>query len=437
MNKKILLSKLILSVCGLTILFILLNFLVAAIPLNLYEKNIASAYQTGDLKSVDDAGFDTFRGQHQYQDCLVLQQGLHLGNSLVDNALNAPYYGLPKCDTLKKIVVDKVVFGKPAPYYQYLHGFRTLTVGLLSLMDLRALRFLLKNLSLLFIFAISLRVALSPQLSTNVRTSFAMVFFIIFSFFHGIDFFGMNLSHGYGDLLSFGTAYFFLSALQAKNHEYFLLIAAISGTVSAYLEYLVGIIPGTLCLSALFILLFHLGNHLNYQSAIKLFFFSTLCFIGSFIFTYFVFLTIKIIWTGYSWAGFLLDFGLRTSHTVNQLPITYGETLHRLWRATLWLGGGNSNLPHLLLSISFVSILFVGLLSYIKPRLTNNTRYFSAALFALGIYAVIFGWYFVLQNHSYVHEWFMVRLLSYPMFAGLFLVCCYSRDLHHNRRKHG
>jgi len=439
-------------ICGLIMLFFILNLLATTAPLQRYKRHIQVAFIGGDLIPKPHAGFDSFRGDHQYEDCLILQEGLRLSPSFMQNAINGPKYGLAKCASLQTLAfgnekttpkgtsffskgekyqqyINSTVPSKPIMYYQYLHGPRTLAVAMVSLMPLRTVRFLYQNMTYMLIFIIALYVLLTKQFTRPRSIVFATVFFVIFSFFHGVDFFGMNLVHGPGDMIVFITALLLFMFLKKENKQPFLYTLVASGAFTAYFEHLVGILPGVVCMIAIAVLLYHLASDLKFKDAIKIFIVGTLCYFAGFLITYFSFIVFKILFTGYSWSLFHKNFGLRVSRSVNQAPVNYFVAMKMVWTRILWIAGGDEWLAKFVTIFSFFGMLAAGALNLIKPsviRFKNN--YNTTIVLALLLWAIVAFWYFIFENHTTIHPWFMVRLVSFAWFSGILFVFSYITD---------
>ncbi|MGD9153179.1 MAG: hypothetical protein PVG30_05955 [Gammaproteobacteria bacterium] len=452
--------KATLMLFGLITLFFILNIIITASPLYYYKKHIQKAFIHADLVpnhqdliAKPGEGYDFFRGNHQYQDCLILMQGLKLSPNFLQNALNAPKYGLAKCESLETLAlgdkkttlkntsffntgekyhkyIKSLIPNEPTPYYQYLHGVRTLAVAMVSLMPLRTVRFLYQNIVYMLIFIIALYAALAKQFTKPRSIVFAMVFFIIFSFLHGVSLFGMNLSHGPGDMVTFGTGLLLFLFLKNEDKKSLFYVLVASGAFTAYFEYLVGIVPGVVCMIAIAVLLYHFASNLDFKDALKIFSVGTLCFFAGFLITYFTFIVVKILFTGYSWHMFLMNFGLRVSREVNQNPISYYAAIKHMCAELHWITGGNRGLSIVVSCLSFFGLLIVGILNLIKPKLIRyNNNYNTAIALALLPWIIVAAWYFVFKNHTIIHTWFMIRLVSFVWFSGLFITFSYITDI--------
>lgn len=450
--------KSFLVLCGLIALFFALNLLVTAMPLHRYKNHIKQAFVEGDLTPSDHGGFDSFRGQHQYEDCLILQEGLKLSPSFAQNAINGPKYGMEKCQSLQTLALDdkkaalkdtsffstgekyrqyieSVIPNKPKQpeqpelYYQYLHGPRTLAVFSVSLATLRMVRFVYQNIIYMLIFILSLYVLLAKQFTKPRSIVFATAFFVIFSFFHGVDFFGMNLTHGPGDMIVFITSLLLFIFLQKENKKPFLYTLIVSGAFIAYFEHLVGILPGVVCMVAITTFLYHFAADLDFKDALKIFVVGTLCVFAGFLITYFSFIIVKILFTGYSWQMFHVNFGLRVSREVNQDPINYLNAIKLVWSEIYWIAGGNRPLARFMTIFAFSGMIGVGILNLIWPKtIRRKNNYNTTVVLALLVWVIVAFWYFIFENHTTIHPWFMDRLISFPILSGIVVFFGYIVD---------
>ncbi|MGD9153177.1 MAG: hypothetical protein PVG30_05945 [Gammaproteobacteria bacterium] len=451
--------KSFLVLCGLIALFFALNLLVTAMPLHNYKNHIKQAFVGGDLTPSDHGGFDSFRGQHQYEDCLILQEGLKLSPSFLQNAINGPKYGLEKCQSLQTLAlgdkkntpkgtsffstgkeylqyINSVIPDKPILYYQYLHGPRTLAVFSVSLAPLRIVRFAYQNTIYMLIFVISLYILLAKQFIRPRNIVFAVVFFIIFSFFHGVNFFGMNLTHGPGDIIVFVTFLLLLIFLNKENKQPFLYTLIVSGAFTAYFEHLVGILPGVVCMASIATFLYHFAAGLDFKDALKIFAVGTLCIFAGFLITYFSFIIVKILFTGYSWQMFHGNFGLRVSREVNQNPINYLNAIKMVWSEIYWIAGGNRTLARFMTMFAFFGMIGVGILNLIKPKIiSRKNNYNTTVALALLVWVIVAFWYFIFENHTTIHPWFMDRLVSFPILSGIVVLFGYIVDALQNKYK--
>ena len=141
--------------------FLLLSYLSGALPTESLKYNIIKSFDNEDLTISDDLDFNLVKGQHQYQDCLVLSQALNLSTNLSVNALMPPVANSKgQCLWLYQYTKDfnpdlmKIL----EPYEYYNHGNKTLISFIASILPIHTIRGLLKFIStgLIFLSAILL-----------------------------------------------------------------------------------------------------------------------------------------------------------------------------------------------------------------------------------------------------------------------------------------
>lgn len=466
-DKKFLLKLLIIQLV-LIVSMLLINFSVAWFKnyQSPYAQHLKIAFDHGQLIQKAHAGFDSIRGDWQYEDCQILQQGMNLSDVFLQNVFNAPKFGdATKCGSLYTVLsnLDKAnekgwtyyqlidhiskthikTYGYPEPYVQYLHGGKALAVLLVSVMHLSTVRFLYQKINYFLIFLVSLIVALSGRLSFNRRIAFSIVFFVIFSFFHGIDYFGMGLAIGPAEMLGSITFIFLMKYLYRDNLEGFLITLLVSGALTAYLEKLLGILPAIAALLSIALLLIYAADeNANEKKTVKLLLSGLIIYTLGFLITYFTFMILKMTITGAhlspgfgrhgganTWSYWLSAFSLRVGSTVNSVPVTYAQEISLLWSRMVWLSS-STFVAHFVLIYSVIGMFAVGLVNLVFPKLIpTNNNYTKIIGFALIPILIVIAWYLIFKNHTTIHVWFMERLLSYIMFAGWFVTASYFIDL--------
>lgn len=446
------------------LIFFILNCLTVLLPQGHFREHIRVAFNQGELVQKSDLGFDTLRGEHQYQDCLILEQTLNLSPEYWQNVLNAPYFGDNKCTSLHNVVFGyqqaeqhglsyyqfikqlSLTLGPkthkplyyPKPYYQYLHGDRIFTLVAVSLLHVKIARFVYQKFNYFLVFLISLLIAISPTFAKSKRLIFAGVFFVAFSFFNGLDFFGMNFSHGLGSMLDFIAFILIIRLLRLKQYSSFLIMLLVVGAFSAYFEYLIGILPTITCFIAIGILFVYSSTDLKIKPALKLMIYGVIFYLAGFILTYFSFMLIKLAITGhmpigfgddasFSWKVWLGTFDLRVSHQVNGNNINFGNAFGMLWNQTFWIDS-DTYLAKPLLYLSFIGIIISGthhtFISVFKKR-SLMSKDAIVILLAFVPYLIVVIWVYLFQNHTFIHCWFMARMLTCWLLVGWFVSISY------------
>ncbi|MEH6591030.1 MAG: hypothetical protein V7746_12270 [Halioglobus sp.] len=402
---------------------IVLNIVTAKLPTTLLFGKIEAAFNNSSLTRSDVGGNiggrDSWRGQHQFQDCLVLMQALNLGDSWVENALVAPKSGQAgKCQWLWDFVFKEreieELKSSVEPYYQYNHGAKSVAFILVSLMPLDLVRTLLKfgSTVLIGISGFTL-IMIGRRYEAGVGFMASGVATIIFlTNLHGIDFFGQNLSHGLSDWVSLGYLSFLLySIYRTYSHRVVVGVSIIFGCLAAYIEYFVGLLP--FCLISIPIygaIKFKVDEGFTLDKVIWI----GLAFCASFIGTFLVFLLAKYFFIDKEiFSQFIHAFMFR----VDGLSYGRADTYYRLYHYALFIGSG-SKFTVVLYTVSLFLIIAIQCFFWRKNLFRTKL---SNALF-LAAAALPFVWYSIFVNHTYIHCWFMVRLITLSYISLFMLV---------------
>jgi len=406
------------------LLLVLINIFSILIPSSHLENSVKEAFAYSRLTQSDVGGntygFDSWRGNHQYQDCLVLMQALHLSDNWKENAFLGPKSGEAKCDWLYNYVFKlkdrKELMSSVTNYPQYNHGVVAVTSILGSIFRLESLRALLKFISILLIGIIGLslfNISIKHKKIKNLKYG-AIGAMLALLTIHGIDFFGQNLSHGLGDWVSLGfMTTLFWSAYKNYSFNTNALICIVFGSLSAYIEYFIGVLP--FCVISILIFLaikMLIDPDYTLKKGLKLLFTYGISFIGIFL----VFLIIKSIFIDSMFTNFMNTFLFRVNGELDGVSFTIGETFVRLYDYLDYLGSGNKRTVIISFSFIFISF-FYALISNFKFLIENKI---SSLLFLIAFISPVF-WYIIFLNHTYIHCWFMLRFTTVSLIAMIIL----------------
>lgn len=401
-----------------------INVFSVLIPTNHLEGNIKKAYALSRLTQSDVGGntygYDSWRGNHQYQDCLVLMQALHLSDDWKENAFLGPKSGEAKCDWLYNYVFKlkdrNELMSSVTNYPQYNHGVVAVTSILGSVFRLETLRAILKLVSILLIGFIGLslfNIGIKYDKLKGLKYGAVGTVLTLLTL-HGIDFFGQNLSHGLGDWVSLGFLGTLLWAVY-KNYSFKtnMLICILFGSLSAYIEYLIGVLPFSIISILIFLgIKMLVDSKYKLKKGVKLLSAYGLSFVGTFL----VFLIVKSIFIDSMFTNFLNTFLFRVNGELDGVSFTIGETFVRLYDYLDYLGSGNKQI----VIISFGLILVLVIYSIISNFKFLKENKIPSLLFFVAFICPVF-WYIFFLNHTYIHCWFMLRFTTVSLMALILL----------------
>jgi putative flippase GtrA len=417
--------------------FLGLNLASRQVPEELLRDRITTAFATGALTTADRLHFDEVRGDHQYNDCLILSMALLRGPDPLTDAL-APRIPVKDpartghasiCGMLEALATGERGRIETVPYTRYWHGLPALSALLLAGMELDTLRQAFKWTFRLLLGGIALLgLILGSRASTPAERLPLLGGAVIAGsllLFWGGDYFAQSLTDFLPALLLSGAlAVLMLTRPLACSLPGLAAFAAAFGAGTIYLEFLSGPIPlGAALLTAMLAL--HAAGTLPWQAALLRLGIALGAYCGAIVCTYLLktLATASVLGDGV-FGDTLRNLALRLSASA---PAPAGADvadqalgLIDLINALRWslpgIAWGSSLAGYLLMTIALVQ-LAVGLLWL----LSRGRRMGALALPLAGVLAsaaVIPCWYLLFMNHSVVHAWFMVRLLVWPIAAG-------------------
>ncbi|WP_074408701.1 MULTISPECIES: hypothetical protein [Aquimarina] len=402
---------------------ILLNIISAFIPRDQLVKRTKQAFAKSHLLKSDVGGniygLDAWRGNHQYQDCLVLMQALHLSDDWKENAFLGPKSGEAKCQWLYDYVFEQQdqeeLMSTVHMYWQYNHGTVAVTSIFCSVIPLELYRALLKFITILLtaLSGIALILVSDKKFKGSGLAIAGMGAVIMLLTLHGFDFFGQNLSHGLGDWISIGFfAILMWSIHWGLSYKKNVILCIIFGSLSAYIEYLIGILP--FCIIS--ILIFgaiknRIDSTYNFSKVFRLLFTYGISFAGTFV----VFLLVKYFLVNDS---IFKVFYETFTYRINGETYSIGDVYTGLIDYLYFLGSGNKKFVYLSLifiGLSLVSTIIIRFKQILLYK-TSNYLFLAAAIFP-------FFWYTTFINHTAGHPWFMLRFSTLSLISIFIFTC--------------
>jgi hypothetical protein len=211
---------------------------------------IAAAFAAGSLGDEDWLRGDTQVGQHQFNDCLILQMAIDQRPS-AEQLMVSPSWptfvpAMPACRDLRRLISGEMPQPQIAFYHRYIHGHTMLARYLLPVVPVDGIRALYK-LAISGVLALGLGICL-VALATRRRSRAALFWLIVFVAFarcFGIEAFGQSLGHGPADLvlLLFVLLIASASLWRGLPEKAVVPLAAAFGAATMIFEFLTGGIP--------------------------------------------------------------------------------------------------------------------------------------------------------------------------------------------------
>jgi hypothetical protein len=235
-------------VLSLNAVFFSLAIWVARLPREPFVARVREAFAIGELGNDDYLPFDSHRGYHQYNDCLILQMITNGDHAVLANAVAPLVYVAnvdtwnDQCATLRQLIdkpQDRSQYALRR-YARYWHGYNPIVAALLLKFNLTDVRRALK----LAVYA-ALVVLVATAGGAN-RALFAAVAAIAATgaAFWGIPYFGQSLHDGPGDtFVVLGIASLLLFRKHLSRMATFVPFCAAYGASLAYLEMFTGLLP--------------------------------------------------------------------------------------------------------------------------------------------------------------------------------------------------
>lgn len=402
--------------------FLVVAVVTAALPREPLRERVRSGFESGALLQRDWLPFDTRRGVHQYDECLLLQmltneRGDVLADALGPRNLTRDHSYSDYCATLHQLVVagapasDYTVFA----YTRYWHGYMPVASGMLRWMSLDAARRVLhaaSYLSCLLLLAVSLRQSGMARVTGAAMAGTALLFW-------GLPYYGQLFAHAPGDTaVILGVAVMVAAGGRLLPAHRLIPFAAAYGALIVYLEFLTGQLP-----TALAFLVAATGAAASsadarsaHVAALRTVMVAAAAFIAGAAVTVAAKQALAYAAFGGSAAT---AFTGSLSRYMSTAPV--GETLPAVLRPFAELYGSGRVLTYG--SSTAATVLYsAALLSWLAAAAAAAWHRDRRLLVEVGILAlasaVVVAWVLALPTHTFFHARFMVRISMAPVALG-------------------
>lgn len=407
---------------------ILFLVLIVAAPINpdRVAGRIRTAFETGELGLADYLPFDSRRGWHQYNDCMVLQMLSNKDTSRMHSALAPVVYGTDEemngsCAVLHALVMEEVDRETLhiSRYARYWHGYKVLAAFALRVMDVKDFRCVLTLsvwLAIVVLGIVSIRSRPNARLAgMTISLSAATVW--------AVPYFSPSLTHGPGDaVLLLSLAGIAAWPRLTSSLGALLPYAAGFGAIVVFFEMLTGQLP----LAAAWMVAMTLAagrdtGELQGKRPLAV----TLGGVAAFGFGAVVTVVAKQLLAlplAEAMVGeqFLshLHFYMGVPASVEGWPgilVPFG----RLVRKSYVLTFGNKFAGYVLIAVSVLTWMAVAIRGWRQRR----GQYGLDVTILIAAALIPMVWVFLLPRHTYIHAAFMVRMLVAPISLGLIALC--------------
>lgn len=413
----------LLLVVFLNVIFLASALWVSALPREPIAKRVRTAFASSELTQKDYLRFDKHRGWHQYNDCLILQMIINQDENVLASALGPLTYSIDEhwthsCSSLYNIVVENEdaseFFGMR--YTRYWHGYRPLNAVLLLNFELSNVRTGLKfTLYATLIFLILCNGRRQKEFLV-INVSIATVGIL----FWAVPYFGQSLCHGPGDtFVIFGITCLLCWRDRLLQLTYFVPFCAAYGAGVVYFEFLTGLLPtamGLLFPVAYAIAILRSTHENSYIHAWMFAITGLLAFAFGGILTVAIKQLLSLLFADpITFNYFFGQLKHWVSPTKNiQKDIDILKPYFNLFRNGHHLTYGSKVGAIFIYVATTLAWITAG---YLAIRISSTRSLSDLSAFAMGA-LVIIGWIMLFQTHTYVHSFFMVRILIVPISLG-------------------
>lgn len=229
--------------------FVLLAVTTAALPRETLRERVRAAFRSGDLTQEDYLPFDSRRGTHQYDDCLILQMITSHDATLLARAFSPRVRFKEEdasgvCAILRELTLaDEGRAPDVAAtlrYSRYWHGYNPVAATLLQAFDLATVRWLLKAA----VYGALLALVVGAAVTHRGLFGVALAISVTAALFWALPYFGPSLAHAPGDVFVMLPLAWLLFASERMSRPPALLpFCAAYGAGVTYLELLTGLLP--------------------------------------------------------------------------------------------------------------------------------------------------------------------------------------------------
>jgi hypothetical protein len=397
------------------VLFFTLAVGATFLPHERIAEHVRQAFASGDLGFQDYRFFDSVRGFNQYNDCAVLQMITNDTHRPLADAVGPVHYlsnlrGDAQCRTLFDVVAGSAVRFIPTRHARYWHGYNVIAAVLLTLFPLNVVRWLLR----VSVYGLVVLFAFAARRDRSVRLAAVVVAAALLAFY-GLPYFSESLTHAPGDLcILIGLI------LLVRDPGDVLIFGAVFGSLFAYFDDLIGIIPvGTAFLFA-FAYLSAVSRN-AWRNAFELLGGLAIGGVTTVVAKQIAALAILGRTAASDFTQHLEIYVAPVSHTAH-LPSFVAPLLTRvpvllpfamLANATRMLTYGSRIGAAVLLAATALAWLAAAVTAWRRV----DTRDGFLAFLAAGV-GIFIGWVLCAQTHTYEHAVFMVRIEIIPIALG-------------------
>jgi hypothetical protein len=412
-----LIARLLLTVILANAVFLLLTFAgyLTAAPVG---ERILTAFARGELVYQDYIRFNSRLGFHQYNDCVVLQMLYYRDPANPRLALGPSVYfsddpEISQCKLLHQLVngnVDRRTI-RESYYARYWHGYNALVSFGLKYLDIVSLR---KLFSLSAWLAIGLLALVSLRSGHYVRRA-GLVIALSALLFWALPFFSSNFTHGPGDILVLiGVTIPAVSGRRLTRIEQLLPYSAFFGAAIVFMEMLTGQLPTAAAWLVVMVLAIYRDH---YPSEDKKIYWTLLLVLVAYgigaVGTVVIKQVLAFYFLGHGVTeAFVGNLRLYISIPASQNGVPgFLLSFERLYHYFNMLVYGRKR-SSLLIANLMVLIWIVNLSAACLIRSAINWKDVAAIFLAA---CIPVAWILLLNQHTYIHAGFMVRILVVPL----------------------
>jgi hypothetical protein len=378
---------------------------------------IEAAYRTGDLDQTEYLWWDSRRGWHQYNDCLVLQLISNENSSRLQRALAPTFFseGDGKCSVLYALRVEREIPSEMsvAQYARYWHGPAVVAVFGLRFLELSQFRRVIAGIVWLTIGILALAALRAAPYSrlTGLAIAFAA------ATFWAVPYFGPGLTHAPGDAVLILA----LAALVAKRGmslriNLILPFAAAFGAVIVFFEMLTGQLPIAGALLMAVVLSANRDARLQGHDGVSAPFAAVASGLAFGVGAIATVVTKQILAWGLTVPKAVGQFVSQLGYYMAAPDYEQGwpgllEPFGRLVQKSAMLTYGNQLAGYVLVGAIGVVLLLAGTRGW-QLRHSDQGR---DMLILVGLALTPAIWVLILPHHTYIHAAFMVRILVVPI----------------------
>ncbi len=405
------------------------------LPAERMQANLQASFAEGSLQEKDWLHGNRTIGFNQYNDCLLVMMASFrtdpwssaIAPTVIFNDYPTPMTDaagdrLPECTIARRAVFSDrpLEIFEAERYYsygRYVHSYRipfNLAVALGPLSNLRMIYRVAGVAILLCLLVIHGARALSALRASGVRAAAVPFSFCAiagaFLFLFGLDLFGPSFTHGPADILLF-IAFGWLSLRPSlPGAGGWDLAAALLAALAFGFDFLHGTVP------LMFALLLGCAalRSIDAERSLRLvdvgritfsFGLATVAALATKLFALFVLVGSKEL------AGY---FG-QLSHRMGGAGHSIWDVIYALRYGSYQIGWGYGGPIQFLVAVALVSAL---LALFLLPTRWVAAQERMALVTALASIAAIIAWYMLFRNHTAIHTWWMVRLLTWVIVMG-------------------